>query len=54
MRKFAAHLRVQGFTVAYSRLDDPETGPSLPTEILRRMAETGATETSPAPTTSSA
>ena len=55
MRKFAAHLRVQGFTVAYSRLDDPETGPSLPAEILRRMAETDAeTATSPAPTTSSA
>ena len=42
MRKFAAHLRGQGFTVAYSRLDDPDTGPSLPSELLRRMAETGA------------
>ncbi|MBC7737846.1 MAG: cryptochrome/photolyase family protein [Candidatus Saccharibacteria bacterium] len=42
MRKFAAHLRGQGFTVAYSRLDDPDTGPSLPAELLRRMAETGA------------
>ncbi|MBI1173349.1 cryptochrome/photolyase family protein [bacterium] len=42
MRKFAAHLRARGFAVAYSRLDDPETGASLPGEILRRMAETGA------------
>ena len=44
MRKFAARLRARGFQVAYSRLDDPETGPSLPAELLRRVAETGATE----------
>ncbi len=42
MRKFAAQLRGQGFTVAYSRLDDPDTGPSLPAELLRRLDETGA------------
>ncbi|MFC3182300.1 cryptochrome/photolyase family protein [Cypionkella sinensis] len=39
MRKFARQLTEQGYAVAYSRLDDPETGPSLPTEILRRAAE---------------
>ena len=44
MRKFANRLRAQGFTVAYSRLDDPETGPSIPAELLRRLAETGAQE----------
>ena len=42
MRKFADHLRARGFAVAYSRLDDPATGPSLPAELLRRMAESGA------------
>ena len=42
MRKFARQLTEQGYAVAYSRLDDPETGPSLPTEILRRAAEHGA------------
>ena len=40
--KFAARLRESGFRVAYSRLDDPDTGHSLPAELLRRMAETGA------------
>jgi deoxyribodipyrimidine photolyase-related protein len=44
MRKFAARLQARGYTVLYSRLDDPATGPSLPAEILRRMNETGATE----------
>ncbi|MGO4854531.1 cryptochrome/photolyase family protein [Phaeovulum sp. W22_SRMD_FR3] len=44
MRKFAARLRGQGFRVAYAALDDPETGPSLPAEVIRRMAETGAEE----------
>jgi deoxyribodipyrimidine photolyase-related protein len=44
MRKFAAQLRARGFPVLYSRLDDPETGPTLPGELLRRMAETGATQ----------
>ena len=42
MRKFAARLRDRGFRVAYSHLDDPDTGPDLPAELLRRMAETGA------------
>ncbi|MDZ4393359.1 cryptochrome/photolyase family protein [Cypionkella sp.] len=42
MRKFAHHLTAEGYTVAYSRLDDPETGPSLPAEILRRATEHGA------------
>ncbi|MBC7480281.1 MAG: cryptochrome/photolyase family protein [Pseudorhodobacter sp.] len=42
MRKFAARLRERGFRVAYSRLDDPETGLSLPAELLRRAGETGA------------
>ncbi len=44
MRKFAGRLRARGFDVAYSRLDDPDTGPSLPAELLRRLAETGADE----------
>src|SRR3989338_2164086 len=44
MRKFAASLQARGVRVAYSRLDDPETGPSLPAELIRRMAETGADE----------
>ncbi len=44
MRKFAARLRARGFRVAYSALDDPQTGPNLPAELLRRLAETGATE----------
>ena len=43
MRKFAARLQAHGFTVLYSRLDDPETGPSTAAELLRRVAETGAT-----------
>ncbi|WP_076363457.1 cryptochrome/photolyase family protein [Phaeovulum vinaykumarii] len=43
MRKFAARLRAQGHRVAYGRLDDPETAPSIPAELLRRAAETGAT-----------
>jgi deoxyribodipyrimidine photolyase-related protein len=44
MRKFAASLQARGVRVAYSRLDDPETGTSLPAELIRRMAETGADE----------
>lgn len=42
MRKFARHLSQQGYTVAYSRLDDPQTGLSLAAEILRRAAEYGS------------
>lgn len=44
MRKFAARLVERGFRLAYSRLDDPDTGPSIGSELLRRAAETGAAE----------
>ena len=44
MRKFASHLQASGWRVAYSRLDDPDTGPTIPAELLRRLSETGATE----------
>lgn len=44
MRKFAAGLEARGWRVAYSRLDDPENGQSIPAELLRRAAETGARE----------
>ena len=41
MRKFAAHLRAQGWQVAYSTLDDPENAGSIPAELLRRAAQYG-------------
>ncbi len=44
MRKFAQALRHDGWRVAYARLDDPETGPSIGAELLRRAAEFGATD----------
>ncbi len=44
MRHFAETLREAGWRVAYSRYDDPDTGASIPGEVLRRAAETGATE----------
>ena len=44
MRKFAQSLQAEGWQVAYSRLDDPQTGPSIGAELLRRAAEVGATE----------
>jgi deoxyribodipyrimidine photolyase-related protein len=44
MRKFAVALRQDGWRIAYSRLDDPETGRSIGAELLRRAAEFGATE----------
>ena len=44
MRKFAAHLAAEGWTVAYTRLDDPENSQSITGELLRRAAEQGATE----------
>jgi deoxyribodipyrimidine photolyase-related protein len=44
MRKFALRLQARGFRVAYSRLNDAETGPTLPAELMRRMSETGADE----------
>jgi deoxyribodipyrimidine photolyase-related protein len=42
MRKFAARLRAAGWRVAYTRLDDPENGQSIPAELIRRAAEHGA------------
>lgn len=44
MRKFADALRAEGWQLRYTRLDDPENAGSLPGEILRRAAQTGATE----------
>jgi deoxyribodipyrimidine photolyase-related protein len=38
MRKFAAHLRAQGWQVEYTRLDDPDNAGSIPAEILRHAA----------------
>ena len=42
MRKFAAALQADGWQVAYAQLDDPQTGPSISAELLRRAAEFGA------------
>ncbi|MFU8899681.1 MAG: cryptochrome/photolyase family protein, partial [Roseinatronobacter sp.] len=42
MRKFAAHLRQQGWQVAYTPLDDAQNAGSIPGELLRRAQETGA------------
>ena len=44
MRKFATRLEGQGWRVAYTRLDDSENTHSIPGELIRRAAETGATE----------
>ena len=44
MRHFAEDLRAQGWRVAYARLDDPDNSQSIPGELLRRAAETGAGE----------
>lgn len=44
MRKLADRLRALGWTVAYTRLDDPENGGSIPAELLRRSDETGSRE----------
>lgn len=44
MRKFAAHLSEDGWTVAYSQLDDTENAGSIVGEILRRAEQTGAQE----------
>ncbi|OWU84164.1 deoxyribodipyrimidine photolyase [Oceanicola sp. 22II-s10i] len=44
MRHFAEELRGDGWTVAYTRYDDPENAGSIPGELLRRADETGATE----------
>ena len=44
MRKFAAVLEAAGWRVLYTRLDDPENAGSIPGELIRRAAETGAGE----------
>ncbi|MEM1266729.1 MAG: cryptochrome/photolyase family protein [Pseudomonadota bacterium] len=42
MRHFAAELQAAGWSVAYSRYDDPETGTSIVSELVRRAEESGA------------
>ncbi|ATX66934.1 cryptochrome/photolyase family protein [Roseinatronobacter bogoriensis] len=42
MRKFAAELREKGWTVAYTKLDDPANAGSIPGELLRRAEEYSA------------
>ena len=44
MRKFSVELERAGWRVLYGRLDDPETAGSIPGELLRRAAGTGADE----------
>ncbi|ETX29932.1 cryptochrome/photolyase family protein [Roseivivax isoporae] len=44
MRKFARHLREDGWDVRYTELDDTRNSGSIPGELLRRADETGATE----------
>ena len=44
MRKFAEQLRAEGWTVAYTRLDDADNTGSIAEEILRRAAQSGADE----------
>ena len=44
MRKFAARLRDDGWTVAYSELDDPENSGTITGELLRYAAQHGADE----------
>ncbi len=44
MRKFAASLQAEGWTVAYSRLEDPQNTQSIQGELLRRAVEFGARE----------
>jgi deoxyribodipyrimidine photolyase-related protein len=44
MRKFAATLREEGWTVRYTRLDDPENAGSISGEILRACDEVNAEE----------
>ncbi len=39
MRKFAAHLRDDGWQVAYTRLDDPDNSNAITGELIRRAAE---------------
>ncbi len=44
MRKFAERLRGDGWTVAYTRLDDPDNAGTITGELLRRAEEHGAQE----------
>ena len=44
MRKHAERLRADGWEVAYATLDDPDNSQSIPGELVRRAAETGAAE----------
>jgi deoxyribodipyrimidine photolyase-related protein len=44
MRKFAAHLEGQGWSVRYTRLDDDGNAGSIPGELIRAAEATGATE----------
>ncbi len=39
MRKFAEHLRRDGWQVAYTRLDDPDNTGSITGELIRRASE---------------
>ena len=41
MRKFADHLRAEGWQVRYTRLDDPDNAGSIPGELLRAADATG-------------
>ncbi|WP_189799430.1 cryptochrome/photolyase family protein [Tateyamaria sp. syn59] len=44
MRRFAARLRDEGWTVDYSELDDTENSQSIVAELLRRAEQRGASE----------
>ena len=44
MRKFAARLESSGWTVRYTRLDDPDNTQTIAGELIRRASETGAKE----------
>ena len=44
MRKFAAALTEDGWTVAYTKLDDDENTGSIPSELIRRASEFHADE----------
>lgn len=44
MRHFAAELREDGWTVAYTTLDDPDNRHAISKELLRRAEEHGAEE----------
>ncbi|WP_179380151.1 cryptochrome/photolyase family protein [Jannaschia marina] len=44
MRKFAAHLKTEGWSVRYTCLDDAENTQSIPGELIRAAEATGAEE----------